>query len=196
MVDLYAGLKRTLRDTCGMQITTNASMKMSELLVEMRLFPRGTPCAAVRIFCNAELPDACIVALNHCAKTRYRAEEYAFDLVASSYYPEEGGDMLGDVYKLYANNRAHWLMGPIPNAIPADTAPITGNVTDPACVETLAAAVKARFGGVGATLCTADIGADATSDYNRQEEITAVLNFGQVVCRLLSVAPGGHMVTK
>ena len=117
--------------------------------------------------------------------------------------------MLEDSYGLYAENRLNWLMGtvthfplphvvgafiliffwccayptiagPAPNALPAGEASVTGDVTDARCCEVLAAGVRARFSGTGATLYTSDIGADAASDYNRQEEITSFLNFGQV----------------
>jgi hypothetical protein len=48
----------------------------------------------------------------------------------------------------------------------------------------------------GATLYTSDAGIDVSGDYNRQEEHTALLNFGQIVCGILSLAPGGVLVTK
>lgn len=56
-------------------------------------------------------------------------------------------------------------------------------------------AVRARY-ETGATLYTSDAGIDASSDYNRQEEITARINYGQIICGILSLAKGGHLVTK
>jgi hypothetical protein len=70
-------------------------------------------------------------------------------------------------------------------------------------VAAIADAVHVRYPEVptesihsGATLYTSDAGIDVSGDYNRQEEHTAVLNFGQIVCGLLSLAPGGALVTK
>jgi hypothetical protein len=79
----------------------------------------------------------------------------------------------------------------------ASAASANGDLTDSAVVAALARAVRDRFGaGAGATLYTSDAGIDVSADYNRQEAATAVLNFGQVVCGLLSLAPGGTLVTK
>ena len=201
-IDLYAGsLKRTLRDDYGVPIATNAFLKMYELAIQMRLLACETGAERrIRAFCNAELPGAFIVAINHYVKTM--CPETDLDWVASSYYPEDAaarGDttILGDQYGIYAGNRDNWLMGPPPNALPAGEPPLTGDLTNAAVVAALAAAVHARFGkGGGATLYTSDAGIDVSSDFNRQEELTALLNYGQALCGVLSLAPGGHLVTK
>ena len=74
----------------------------------------------------------------------------------------------------------------------------TGDLTDAEVVAALAAAVHARFHGeeTGASLYTSDAGIDVSSDFNRQEELTALLNYGQVLSGLLTLAPGGHLVSK
>lgn len=198
-IDLYAGLKRTLRADYGMFISTNASLKMYELIIKMRLLACETGALRrVRAFCDAELPGAFIVAINHYVKTM--CPETNLDWVGSSYYPEDAaarGDptILGDQYGIYAGNRDHWLMGPPPNALPAGEPPLTGDLTDANVVAALADAAHARFGD-GATLYTSDAGIDVSSDFNRQEELTALLNYGQVLCGVLSLAPGGNLVTK
>ena len=194
-VDLYAGLKRTLRTEYGMRISTNASLKMYEILGVMELIETGPE--PVRAFCDAELPGAFICAINHYVRTlRPRTPP---DWIASSYFPAAAaarGDptILDDYYGLYAANRGRWLMGPPPNAMPEGAPPVSGDLTDAAVVEALAAAVHARLGG--ATLYTSDAGIGVSEDYNRQEELTALLNYGQVLCGILSLAPGGHLVTK
>ena len=70
-VDLLFGLKRTLREQRNMQSSSNASLKISELIVEMQLSPR-TPRAPFHVFCNAELPGAFIIAISHYVHTRFR----------------------------------------------------------------------------------------------------------------------------
>jgi cap2 methyltransferase len=204
-VDLYAGLKRRVRADYGLLISTNASLKMYELAVQMRLIACETgPPVNIRAFCNAELPGAFIAAINHYARTMCPAA--GLDWVGSSYYPEAAaasGDttILGDQYGLYANNRDRWLMGPAPNAMPAGEPPISGDLTSADVVAALADAVHARFGhqgsaDTGASLYTSDAGIDVSADFNRQEELTALLNYGQVLCGVLALAPGGHLVTK
>ncbi len=202
-LDLYASLKRTVRRDYGLQVATNASLKMFELLTQMGLLAcESGAVARARAFCNAELPGAFVAAINHYVRTRCPAT--ALDWVASSYYPAaatESGDtsILGDHYGLYAGSRDRWLMGPPPNALPPGAPPVTGDLTDARVVAALAAAVHARFAGApasGATLYTSDAGIDVSADYNRQEELTALLNYGQVLCGVLTLAPGGHLVTK
>lgn len=198
-VDLYHGLKRTLRAEYGMQIATNASSKMYELIVQMQLIACQTGALPrLRAFCDAELPGAFIVAINHYVRTM--CPETNLEWVASSYYPEAAavkGDptILGDHYGIYAGNRGRWLMGPRPNALPEGEPDLTGNLLDASTVAALADAVHAIFGS-GATLYTSDAGIDVSADYNRQEELTAWLNFGQILAGLLALAPGGHLVTK
>lgn len=204
-VDLYAGLKRTLRTDYGMLISTNASLKMYELIIQMRLIAcESGALGRVRAFCDAELPGAFIVAINHYVKTM--CPETNLDWVGSSYYPEAAaasGDntILGDYYGIYAGNRDRWLMGPPPNAMPVGATsepPLTGDLTDADVVAALADAVHTRFGTAptGATLYTSDAGIDVSADFNRQEELTALLNYGQALCGVLALAPGGHFVTK
>lgn len=178
-VDLYTGLKQTLKHQFGMQISTNASMKMSEIIVEMGLLRRYSD-TKIQAFCNAELPGAFIVALNHYLHTRYRDNNLQLDWAASSFYPGEDEDLLGDYYGIYSCNRTHWLMGPRPNALPEACPDITGDVTDPVSVEAFSHAIQSRFDGHGATLYTSDVGIGVAEDYNRQEELTSALNFGQV----------------
>lgn len=207
IVDIYAGLKRTLRTDYGMLISTNASLKMYELINQMQLIPcdiRNPQNAShIRAFCNAELPGAFIVAINHYVKTM--CPNSSFEWVGSSYSPaaaleQDDSTILGDQYGIYAGNRNNWLMGPLPNAMPAlkegekYTTGNTGDLTDAKVVSSLANAVQIKFGG--ATIYTSDAGIDVSSDYNRQEELTSCLNFGQILCGLLSLGLGGHLVTK
>jgi len=126
-----------------------------------------------------------------------------FDWIASSYLPEaaqQAGNktILEDKYKIYEKNRLHWLMGPAPNALPEGEAPITGDVTDPTVINTLGNAAHQRFAvNDGAHLYTSDVGIDiAKEDLNRQEDLTAFINYGQIVTGLLALSLGGTLITK
>ena len=195
-LDLYAGLKRNFMKK-GFPFATNASLKMYELIKELDLIDCNKP---IRAFCDAELPGAFIVTINHFVKTVCKTAD--FDWIGSSYYPQDAasaGDLtiLGDKYGFYTNNRSNWLMGPKPNALPADVPDTSGDLMSGAVVVTVANAVHARFESTGgATLATSDAGIDVSEDYSNQECDTSLLNYGQIIAAILALAPGGHMVTK
>jgi hypothetical protein len=183
-----------------MENATNAALKMYELIYQMELLTNGTACLpVVQAFCNAELPGAFIIAINHYMKTRCVSSQ--FDWIASSYLPAAAMQVgnktvLEDKFKIYERNRLHWLMGPAPNGLPDGEEPVSGDVTDAPVVNTLSNAAHERFGD-GANLYTSDVGIEiAQKDANRQEELSAFVNYGQVLTGLLALAVGGHLVTK
>ena len=207
-LDTYAKLRNIVVEKYNMENATNAALKMYELIYQMELLTNGPVAAGasannclpvVQAFCNAELPGAFVIAINHFMKTRCMSSQ--FDWIASSYFPEAAllkGDatILEDKYKIYGRNRLHWLMGPAPNGLPDGEQPITGDVTDPGVINVLGNAAHQRFAdNDGANLYTSDVGKDI-KDPNRAEEETADINMGQVVSGLLSLAIGGHFVTK
>ena len=208
-LDLYAGLKWKLNRDFGIPVVTNATLKMYELLCTLPLIPglraqqraknaRAQP-APVDAFCNAELPGAFLVAINQFVRGRHPA--VPFEWVASSYdaaSARAAGDdtILDDKYGFFAGNRDRWLMRPVSSTTAlTHNQPISGDLTDPAVVRELAARARAKYPD-GATLYTSDAGIDISNDYCAQESRTLVLNYGQVVCGLLSLALGGTLVTK
>ena len=190
-LDLYAGLKRRLRQEAGMVEVTNASLKILELLALWPLLPPLAPGGDVRAFFNAELPGAFILATHHYVRAARPTDTFRW--LASSFAPAAGSGALDDKYGLWREYPEQWLMGP----------DCDGDLTRPEVVCRLANAVHARYPGghrsprSGATLYTSDAGVDVSGGgYNRQEEMTAHLNFGQAVCGLLSLAVGGSYATK
>ena len=211
-LDIYGQLKKRLSRQFRLQVVTNATLKLYELLNTFQLIavpPKGQR-LRVRAFCNAELPGAFLIALNSYVlgllTQRVGRGQIDFDWVASSYLPEAAGSgstILDDEYGIYASHRDRWFMGPRPNAMPEGEPAVSGDVTDSSVVAAIADAVHVRYPEVpaesihsGATLYTSDAGIDVSGDYNRQEEHTALLNFGQIVCGVLSLAPGGVLITK
>jgi len=197
--DLLFNLKQRVQADYNMAVSTNASLKMYEILGSMRICKDP-----IRVFCDAELPGAFIVAINHYVRTRC-PPSVRFDWVASSYDPntEEGKSLsvLEDKYGIYAGHRSRWLQGPRPNALPLEEDPISGDVTDSGVIVVLADAVHARFPplesvGSGASLYTSDAGTDVSDNFNEQESKTALINFGQVLAGIASLAVGGNLVTK
>lgn len=204
-LDLFRGLKPRLRKEVGMADVSNATLKMLELAtLETLLGPEGQAPEEIRAFFNAELPGAFVMAAHHLMRTA--RPETAFHWLASSYYPRESwsapqsgwaDSALEDSFSLWREHRENWLMGPALDGREA----CDGDLRDPAVVCALANAVHEKYPPTahwtsGATLYTSDAGVDVSSDYNRQEESTALLNFGQVVCGLLSLAKGGCLLTK
>jgi hypothetical protein len=174
---------------------------MYELIYQMELLTAGACLPVVNAFCNAELPGAFVIAINHFMKTKCISSQ--FDWLASSYLPaaaSQAGNqtILEDKFKIYERNRLHWLMGPAPNGLPEGEQPVTGDVTDPAVINTLGNAAHQRFAELdGANLYTSDVGLEISKqDLNRQEELTAFVNMGQILTGLLALAIGGHFVTK
>jgi DNA-directed RNA polymerase II subunit RPB2 len=200
LLDMYANLRTIVKKNYNMENATNAALKMYELIYQMELLTNGTACLpVVQAFCNAELPGAFIIAINHYMKTRCVSSQ--FDWIASSYLPAAAMQVgnktvLEDKFKIYERNRLHWLMGPAPNGLPDGEEPVSGDVTDALVVNTLGNAAHERFGD-GANLYTSDVGIEiAQKDANRQEELSAFVNYGQVLTGLLALAVGGHLVTK
>jgi DNA-directed RNA polymerase II subunit RPB2 len=203
-LDLFAKLRTTVQKIYNMEHATNAALKMYEMIQQLRLLTDevSNKCFKGRfVFCNAELPGAFIIAINHFMRTV--CTESVFDWLGSSYFPEaalQTGDetILEDKYKIRESNRSKWLMGPAPNGLPEGEAPITGDVTDPEVIRALGNAVKERFNTArGANLYTSDVGIELKKeDLNRQEELTAFINYGQIVTGLLALAPAGNFVTK
>ena len=221
-LDLYGTLKRRLMHSGNLPVVTNATLKMYEMLntcdlvfcsFDGILVPRSQKDALlIRAFCNAELPGAFLIALNLYVRTLSATKTVDFEWLASSYMPksresQKDATILDDAYGIYTKNRDHWLMGPQPNAMPPGEPPVDGDVTNSSVVAALSDAIHKKFPAIlatdgsilihsGATLYTSDAGIDVTSDYNKQEESTVLLNFGQVVCGLLSLTLGGVLVTK
>jgi DNA-directed RNA polymerase II subunit RPB2 len=200
-LDLYRNLRDIMSNKYHMFDSTNASLKMYEMLMQMNL----VDCAKLKnntlnSFSNAELPGAFIIAINYYLQSKCSGTR--FNWFASSYLPKAAAavgnkTILEDKFKLYATNRTKWMMGPRPNALPEAMEDITGDVTDPTTVITLGNGIKDIFSDTaGALLYTSDVGIDVTGDYTGQEENTSSINYGQVVSGLLTLAPGGNFVTK
>ena len=207
-VDLYHKLKSIIKTHYNILISTNASLKMYEMCIQMKLFDKGND---IKCFCNAELPGAFIVAINHFIKTNM--PDSKFEWRASSYMPDAAKEKQGanstileDKYKIYENNKSNWLFGDeykdyeegklkdIKGKKQPYTA-ITGDLMDTNQVIRLADLVHKIF-ITGATLYTSDAGIDVSDDYNKQEEKTILLNYGQCLCGILSLGIGGNFVIK
>ena len=67
-LDAYKTIKQILSYKYRMQIVTNATIKIYELITQMKLINTNKLTA----FCNAELPGNFIIGINHYIKTMYK----------------------------------------------------------------------------------------------------------------------------
>lgn len=176
-LDAYRTLRQVLNYKYKMQIVTNATIKIYEIVSQMKLINNNK----ITAFCNAELPGNFIIGINHYIKTMYK--KAIFRWVASSYLSDKG--TLGDNYGIFEFNRNNWLMDKQMN----------GDLTDKDNIIELTKRVLERFPN-GVDLYTSDAGCDVSNNYNEQEEQTLLLNYGQIVSGLLTLAIEGSLITK
>ena len=169
-MDIYLNMKRVLKSKYNMQICTNASLKMYEMICECNLIK--SPLIA---FCNAEFPGAFIASVNHYCITNH----IKFQWFGGSYISGDN-TTLDDKYGIYKRHMKNWLMDSKNN----------GDVTILKNNEDYARKVK------NINLYTSDAGIDVSEDYNSQEEITIFINYGQILSGLLTLDNGGNFVTK
>lgn len=184
--DRYYQLKKIIKSDFNMKVSTNAALKMYEMMALFKLVPHGVP---INVFCNAELPGAFISAINHYAVNTHTELNW----VASSYWPGDinaSSAILEDIYGIYAHNKDRWLMGRRP-----DGSYVSGDVRSFDIIDKLSKSAELIL-GVRPNLYTSDAGIDVSADYNKQEELTISLNYGQILCGLLSLGVGGSLVTK
>jgi cap2 methyltransferase len=223
IMDLYASLKSRISKELGVKYVSNAFLKMYEILCSVKGFvPKKDKLLA---FCDAEFPGSFICAIRHYMKTMkpkidfdWVASSYmpelennitgdiaftdvnaAFADVNAAFADVNAAEtnaadaftnvnaanttILGDQYGLFKDHREKWLMDGRNN----------GDLTVIENIIDLSAKVM-KLGG--ADIYTSDAGIDVSGDYSKQEESTLRLNFGQILCGLLSLNVGGSFVTK
>jgi uncharacterized protein YbgA (DUF1722 family) len=183
-LDFYRSLRAVIKKKYNMQVVTTASNKLYEILTQMNIIKnllQKTRQNHIDVFCNAELPGGFIVAINHYIKTLL--PEIQLNWIACSYIHDPRA--LGDNYGLLKNNPNNWIMD-------------SGNNGDLTNTTTLLRIVTNAFNKFpnGIQLYTSDVGIDVSEDYNKQEEQTILLNFGQILCGLLTLNKKGTMITK
>ena len=184
--DKFYGIESTnldyfsyLRKEIGIPYVTNAFLKCWEMIQEFNLIPKDHS-SDYTVFCNAELPGAFIYAINYFMKSK--TNNPSFKWYGNSLWPS-GSAILGDSFKLYEKNKGNWLM---------DGKEHSGNVLDIKTIDY----IRERIGGT-VDLYTSDIGIPLeVEDLNNQETLETPLNLGQIICGLVSLKNGGHLVCK
>ena len=179
---MFLLLKKDVIMKYNSQITTNAWLKFYEILSYMpKLISATSESKKLNVFFNAELPGGFISSANHFIKTKTNT---TMDWRASSLIGDD--DSLGDVYGLYASYKNNWLMGKNTH---------NGDLTNPDVLVAIEKQINTAW-PTGVRLYTADGGIGVNEDYNKQEEINAKLDLGQVLSGFMTLAEGGSSVTK
>lgn len=197
-VDLYKPMKRFLHDKYNAQLVTNAWLKYYEIYSQYSLIPEKN----VLAFFNAELPGAALCAFNHYMNTMRPSVE--FDWRASSLAPDNAtgssGDILGDYYGLYRQNKNKWLM-----QLKEDTTTARRNNGDATDIENLhdfaiKVGPKSKLGGVDIYSHDAGIdvseGSDGGLGFNKQESANAKIHLGCALAGFMTLKIGGAFIAK
>ena len=178
--DCYLHMKKLLKGKFNMQVSTNAAMKMHEMICQLDLLKNG-----MKIFCNAELPGAFLCTIHHYMTTH----NLTYTAYASSYIGyDENPELFSDRYGIWMRHPDMWVMGKNYRFVKRDDK-IDGDVTNIDCLKEYEQLLQVD-------LYTADAGIDVSSDYSAQEDITLFINYGQILCGLLCLANDGKLITK
>ena len=161
---------------------SNAWLKAYELFTHYNLFPIE-PTDKFVYFDNAAFPGSFILAAWHLVNTKCSIKDFQWYGSSLLSHEEQKSDKgpLEDKYKLYENYPNNWLMNEH----------LDGDVTSWENQEKFE-----KILGDTVDLYTSDLGFDVSQDYNRQEELHAYANLGQVITGLMVLKKGGNMVTK
>jgi hypothetical protein len=159
---------------------SNAWLKCFEIVDYFDLIPESQQLPFVH-FDNAAFPGSFILSVHHYVNT-LRKHLRGYQWLGSSLLERDSKDfqekgLVGDDYGLYENYPQNWIMG--------DT---SGDVTDLKTLEELAKH--------SCDLYTSDLGFDVSSQYNEQERLQFTANLGQIISGLITLNPGGRLITK
>jgi 23S rRNA U2552 (ribose-2'-O)-methylase RlmE/FtsJ len=180
MCDPFVNEKDTVAQLGDTFNVSNAWIKCYEIEKYYSIIPNRTD--KFVHFDNAAFPGSFILATHHYIATQRdwlpNYTWYGNSLIENNEYTST---QLEDKYQLYKNYPANWLMSATNNG---DVLKLQ-NQRD----------FAARIGGQ-VDLYTSDLGFDVSSDYNNQELMQAHANIGQIFSGLLTLKPGGCLITK
>jgi hypothetical protein len=156
---------------------TNAWLKAYELIDHFKLIPSGN--TDFLHFDNASFPGSFVVAAHHYASTvgKRKYKWYASSLVSDTDLVK---GHLEDKYGLLKNYPDHWIMNKEND----------GDLSNPANLLDF----QEKLPQVD--FYSGDLGFDISQDYNAQETLHLTAHYGQLLCGLLVLKPGGDMLIK
>ncbi len=188
MMEPSAVIKEIMRERFHMQLVSNASLKMLEMIsaFELDAFARGS---TLRLADNASAPGSFIMAWWYWVTTMAE-QPITLDWMASTLISDDESGRttraaLGDTYGLRREHPARFM---------TTGTPYNGDVTDVKYIRYLQAhpILAGSF-----DVYTSDLGMWVPPDaYNNQEAYGARGNLGQVIIGLVLLRPGGALVTK
>ena len=190
LFDPFRKQKYTIAKQIRTYNITNAWLKCYELLYTHNLIPMDKFLNNFVYFDNASFPGSFILATNHFVKTLTNIktfEWYASSLLTNT---DINKTPLEDSYNLYSNYPNNWLMDEKNNG---DIAQID-NILD--FQNKISKKHRETKTDRVIDLYTCDLGTDVSNDYNAQESTHFLLSICQIVCGLVTLKSGGHMVVK
>jgi 23S rRNA U2552 (ribose-2'-O)-methylase RlmE/FtsJ len=175
--DPFMQEKRRIGSLVKFSKVSNAWLKLYEIL---EYFSIGPALKKINHFDNAAFPGNFLMA----AKYYAQKNKIAYDWHASSLLlkSDDTETPLEDSYGLYKDYPKNWIMDKKNNG----DVTLTKNILD--------GAKKMKSKGIN--LYTSDLGFDVSDDYNQQEELQMLANFGQIVYGLQVLRQNGCFVTK
>ena len=189
--DYYKGLKDKTYLGSKIERYSNAWLKMFEMLnhfgyVFKSLIPADKP-YKINTLHVAELPGSMISATHHWMWQNYvdKYPDITHDWYAESWVTSDKLT-LSDEYGLIAKFPDRWWIG-------VDDG-LQGDISDPRQI--LYIEEKSKHLETLPVLLSGDLGMDSSDDYDREEQLNMLPQFGQDVCCLLCLQKGGLFITK
>lgn len=177
-LDPFRKYKHDLEIKLNIKGISNAWLKCYEIIHKYR-FSFFKSNSTINVFCNAEFPGSFVKCIDYYITKKLKKE---LKWVASSLI-DPSSTALNDTYGLYKTNKNNWLMNEKNN----------GDLTDVHTIEY----IEEYFNKNGhVDLYTSDLGMDASSDYNNQEQQHIKANIGQILSGLVSLKQFGCMFFK
>lgn len=194
IVEYFKNLRKILKEKYHLAFASNAWLKMTEMLHYLPLIDDNNK--ELFVFHNCELPGAFIMATKYFMESWRPKREY--DWRASSLVPGiDGNDnkinALGDLYKLWSNNKNKWIM----SIKSGPGSELNGDTTKVPNIHYMSERL-----GKKANLYTSDagiavgFGSHETLAFNDQEQLNMLINLGQLLAMLETLAIDGNFVTK
>lgn len=169
------------RSKYKIQFVTNASVKLMEILLSMRIVDQLPD--TINLFDNGSLPGAWLTASNYIISTLYRKK---MNWHASSLIPSRNNKALYDTYGLMSSNKEKYTMfGDRGEQL------YNGDVTNPNYIRHVQQICKRSI-----DLYLSDASPGVGNDFNREEEICARVHLGHTLLGFATLRPGGIFIVK
>jgi hypothetical protein len=184
-LDVFKGIKFQLKNNYNTEMTTNAFMKMYEMLNYIDLTSCSNKKSTIKTFHLCEAPGAFIAATNHYLSDKgFKWEWYAQTLKPTS-TGSDSDAALDDHFGLIASYPDRWLFG--------NNIDDSGDITHSSVIRSYAS--NPLLSDID--FMTADAGLKChPNELNEQEAFLGKINMGQIICILACLSTGKSAIFK